>query len=158
MSKTKNNKSRASKNICDLLLFLVILVLLNFFYTCPFRLILGISCPGCGMTRALHSMLRLDFSGAFHYHPLFWTIPLIFIYLFAKYITSLLFKRKNNTSEHSSYVSFQSRCRKFEKYAVIFLCLLYIITYIIRILCKSEVLVFDFTQSLIYRIFNRLFF
>ena len=38
--------------------------------TCPIRFLTGISCPGCGMTRALLSALRMDFQAAFYYHPL----------------------------------------------------------------------------------------
>ena len=36
---------------------------------------------GCGMTRAYLSLLRLDFTGAFRYHPLF-PIPIIAVVLF----------------------------------------------------------------------------
>lgn len=43
---------------------------------CPIKYLTGISCMGCGMTRAYLSLLRLDFTGAFKYHPL-WIIPLI---------------------------------------------------------------------------------
>ena len=37
--------------------------------TCPIKYLLGISCPGCGMTRALWSLVTLDLSAALHYHP-----------------------------------------------------------------------------------------
>ena len=40
--------------------------------TCPIRYITGISCAGCGMSRAWLSLLRLNFEAAFAYHPLFW--------------------------------------------------------------------------------------
>lgn len=43
---------------------------------CPIKFISGISCPGCGMTRAALSLLQLDFASAFYYHPLF---PLVFV-------------------------------------------------------------------------------
>ncbi len=43
--------------------------------TCPIKYITGISCPGCGMTRAwLSLLLRGDLEAAFHYHPLFWIL------------------------------------------------------------------------------------
>ena len=43
--------------------------------TCPIEFITGISCPGCGMTRAwLSLLLRGDLEAAFHYHPLFWIL------------------------------------------------------------------------------------
>lgn len=54
--------------------FYLILQLLGI--TCPIRFITGISCPGCGMTRAWLAVLRLDWAAAFQYHPLFWLVPL----------------------------------------------------------------------------------
>lgn len=42
---------------------------------CPIKFVTGISCLGCGMTRAWLSLLRLDFSAAFYYHPLFMLPP-----------------------------------------------------------------------------------
>ena len=44
---------------------------------CPIKFVTGISCAGCGMTRAYLSLLRLDIAGAFHYHPLFVLPPLV---------------------------------------------------------------------------------
>ncbi|MDO4337664.1 MAG: DUF2752 domain-containing protein [Eubacteriales bacterium] len=46
------------------------------FYKCPVRLLFHIDCPGCGMTRAVLSALRLDFNAAFRYHSLF---PVTFV-------------------------------------------------------------------------------
>ena len=40
--------------------------------TCPILYVTGISCAGCGMSRAWMCLLHLDFAGAFYYHPLFW--------------------------------------------------------------------------------------
>lgn len=45
---------------------------------CPWRNLLGIPCPGCGMTRAWLRVLALDFAGAFAAHPMFWSGPLFF--------------------------------------------------------------------------------
>ena len=41
---------------------------------CPIKHVTGMSCPGCGMTRAWGAVLRLDFSKAWAYHPL-WFLP-----------------------------------------------------------------------------------
>ena len=49
--------------------------------TCPILFMTGISCAGCGMTRAWLSLFRLDFVAAFYYHPLFW-LPALLIVLF----------------------------------------------------------------------------
>jgi len=43
---------------------------------CPFALITGMACPGCGMTRAASSLIRGDLTTALGYHPL---VPLIAI-------------------------------------------------------------------------------
>lgn len=43
--------------------------------TCPIKFLTGISCPGCGMTRAWLALLRLDLHAALAYHPLFWLPP-----------------------------------------------------------------------------------
>ncbi len=37
---------------------------------CPFKLITGIPCPGCGMGRATLSLVHLEIKRAFLYHPL----------------------------------------------------------------------------------------
>lgn len=49
---------------------------------CPIKYMTGISCPGCGMTRAVVECIHLDFINAWYYHPLFFTLPLIIIVLF----------------------------------------------------------------------------
>ena len=41
---------------------------------------LHIPCPGCGMTRAWLAALRLDFGAAFAYHPMFWSMPILYAY------------------------------------------------------------------------------
>ena len=38
----------------------------------------GLPCPSCGMTRAFLYLAKLDFAEAFHYHPLFPMVPLLF--------------------------------------------------------------------------------
>lgn len=65
----------------------VVLHILNI--GCPIKFITGISCAGCGMTRAWLSVLELNFLQAFHFHPLFWTVPVIsFVYLVRKRISN----------------------------------------------------------------------
>ena len=65
--------------------------------SCLFLTFTKIPCPGCGMTRAILAALRLDFKTAFHLHPMFWSLPLLYLYflfddgLFAnKYIDKIL--------------------------------------------------------------------
>jgi hypothetical protein len=50
----------------------------QFFPKCPFRLVTGFQCPGCGSTRACHYLLHLDLIGAFKLNPLLvLTLPFI---------------------------------------------------------------------------------
>lgn len=42
----------------------------GFFPACPFRLLTGFTCPGCGTTRALHQVLHGHFDTAFTLNPL----------------------------------------------------------------------------------------
>ena len=63
------------------LLMLALLGLLCL-WGCPFRRLLGLSCPGCGMTRAWLCALRGQWQSALAYHRLFWAGPPL-ILLFA---------------------------------------------------------------------------
>jgi hypothetical protein len=38
-------------------------------FFCPFKVLTGIPCPGCGMTRAMLSMAKGDLNRAFMYNP-----------------------------------------------------------------------------------------
>lgn len=114
-------------------------IFLYFLYKCPFDFIFGISCPGCGMTRALISALHFDFSMAFYYHPLFPLGILLFIFFILDYfnIYQMKYKTKN--------------------VLLLLIAVIFIITYIIRIITKSPVLKFDFTQSAVYKFFSLFF-
>ena len=57
---------------------------------CVFRQVTGLACPGCGMTRAWLSLLRLDVAAAAAYHPLFWVVPLAIGLLWAQEVCGRL--------------------------------------------------------------------
>ena len=59
------------KNIVSEIIIVVLAAVFAFsgFYSCPFKLLLGIDCPGCGLTRAALALLRLDFAAAFRFNP-----------------------------------------------------------------------------------------
>ena len=69
---------------CIGVLFIAWLALYLLDIGCVFRLMTGIPCPGCGMTRAWLAALRLDFAAAIAYHPLFWVVPIAFALAFAR--------------------------------------------------------------------------
>ena len=62
----------------------------QFFPKCPFRLVTGLQCPGCGSTRACYQLLHLHPVAAFKLNPLFvLTLPFI-IYGFLGFTRSAL--------------------------------------------------------------------
>ena len=62
---------------------LIVAVLWGLGVPCLFARFFGVPCPGCGMTRAWLSVLRLDLSAAFAYHPMFWSVPILYVYFLA---------------------------------------------------------------------------
>lgn len=49
--------------------------------TCIFLKCFGIPCPGCGMTRALISLLKLDFRQAFRHNVVVFFMPYVAAYV-----------------------------------------------------------------------------
>lgn len=89
-----NLKKNINKNregfLRVLLLVFIIMVYILLDVECLFISIFDRPCLGCGMTRAWISLLEGDFYLAYEYHKAFWTVPIIFIYIFKG---KLLFKR-----------------------------------------------------------------
>ena len=60
------------------LLYIVVTSILGYGIPCIFRTITGLQCPGCGVSRMLSSMIKLNFKDAFEYHPvLFISLPFL---------------------------------------------------------------------------------
>ena len=72
--KNQSLKNNIMNAICIIMLLLYTLII-----GCPIRLIFGISCPGCGLTRAFISVIQLDFDKATYYHPLWFLFIVLFI-------------------------------------------------------------------------------
>ena len=124
-------------NILPAVLSVVILYII-FFVTgigCPIKFITGISCAGCGMTRAYLSFLHLDFREAFHYHPLFWLPPVFLVILY-----------KKNRMKPSIY--------KFLIYTIV---VLFCIVYVYRLISNDNtVVVFRPQDNIVFRIIRLL--
>lgn len=58
---------------------------------CVYRYLFNIACPGCGMSRAFFSLMRLDLRAAFSYHRMFWSVPILYLYFL---FDATLFKNK----------------------------------------------------------------
>ena len=71
---------------CGAVVFVAMFVLSKLFGSiCPTYRFLGICCPFCGMTRAHLAALRLDFSTAMYYNPVFYLgVPCIFFMVHEK--------------------------------------------------------------------------
>lgn len=129
-----NKKNYSLTKIIATLLFIGVALLI--FYKCPFEYIIGISCPGCGMTRALLSCLKLDFKAAFYYHPLF---PLVIVLMIVYFL--YLFKIVKLSKKTINLIIWTS--------SVIF-----IIVYFIRMFSGSDIVNIHIEQSVIGKIFN----
>ena len=118
-----------------LLLFAVGLL---FFYECPFHYLLGIPCPGCGMTRALFSVLLLRFGRAFYYHPGIYLLIPGFLLWCADYFKLLTLKQRA------------------KKVLLTLGIAALILIYFIRLFTGSDIVSIDLKSGLIYRVLTYL--
>lgn len=114
---------------------------------CPIKYLTGISCAGCGMTRAWLSVLKLDFSMAFYYHPLFFIPPIAMVVILLKY----------NVFELPSSLHFSKKtASRVYHYILIFIILLFITIYFIRIINPNDsIVVIDIKNSAIWRLLRK---
>ena len=105
--------------------------------SCPIKFVTGISCAGCGMTRAWKALLfHGDFRQAFYYHPLF-LLPVGFLVLY-------LFKNGINP--------------KVYKFFIFTICILFVIVYIYRIFSGSDTVVtVNIREGLLYKLISVFF-
>lgn len=79
-------EQKIRKRIFDIAIVLLIVAplyacLYLFRIPCPIRMATGVSCAGCGMTRAYLSLFHGNIPGAFHYHPLFLLPPFAVVWI-----------------------------------------------------------------------------
>lgn len=87
MNKRKTNLKLAIIAILGFLLYYLLNLYTGFAIFCPFHKFTGLYCPGCGVTRMLFSLIKLDFYQAFRYNPLVFILLIIgIIYLLIKFI------------------------------------------------------------------------
>ncbi|MGN0323732.1 MAG: DUF2752 domain-containing protein [Oliverpabstia sp.] len=135
MKFTHADRQHLLSNLKSLLLVCIAYYLITWFTGCPIKYYLGISCPGCGMTRAWMAVLHLDFAGAFSFHPLFWTAPFLAL--------AILFEYKID----------------FKKYhwALVLTAALFIIVYIIRLIwIPNDIVVWEPEKGVIYQTISRI--
>lgn len=92
--KTKINKEKINKSKKILLITLLVSIIylylnkrFSFYIPCIFHKITHFYCPGCGLTRMILSIFKLNFYQAFRYNPLlFIMMPFIITYEIIYYI------------------------------------------------------------------------
>ncbi len=86
-----------------LLLYVAINKIFDFYIPCPIYSITGLHCPGCGVTRMIYSIFKLDFYQAFRYNPLlFITMPFFLFFI----INDIYSKIKNKESLYKKVPEF----------------------------------------------------
>lgn len=132
---SKMDKKRRKEEITAVL---AIVALYVFFHIvgigCPIKFITGVSCMGCGMTRAWGALLHLDVRKAFYYHPLFWIPPL--------WVLIFLYKDKFSI--------------KIYKIIIFTMCMLFVIIYLLRMCDQSDsIVVFEPYNSILMRRYKK---
>ena len=65
----------------------VALFILSIGYSCPVKLVTGVPCPTCGITRATRLALQGDFAAATRMHPLVWlAVPVVALFVSAELV------------------------------------------------------------------------
>ena len=110
--------------------------------TCPIKYVTGISCPGCGMTRAWLSLLRGDTAQAFAYHPLFLLVLPAAAYLAVRY-----YLRKRGLAA--------GKIRRLDTIALAAVCIAMFTCYGLRLADPQDsIVVFQPQSGIFYRVFT----
>lgn len=108
--------------ICVIYTFLIYILKIG----CPIRFITGIPCMGCGLTRAMLAMLKLNFSSAFYYNPCIFLIPVLGFYPFCN--------------------------KRIQKIIIYTFCIIFIVVYLWRLCVEHPVVKWDVENGYIYKI------
>ena len=110
-------------------------ILESFGVTCPIKYITGISCAGCGMSRAWIALLHFNIHEAFMYHRLFFLPPVVVIVM--------LLKSKINI--------------KFYKIFMFTMAGAFVIVYLYRMFIGTgDIVVFEPQNNILFRIIRKL--
>ena len=135
----QNSKNDLIKRVKDILLVSVILVPLyaiagHFGMSCPIKFITGISCAGCGMTRAWKSVMHGNLADAMYFHPLFWMTPIGFLWFILKDIIN----------------------RRLYNIVMWIMIAAFLVVYIYRMIIPGDIVVCKPTDGLVLKILNLL--
>lgn len=118
----KNAKIFAST--VGILAFSILVV--NILHTgCIIKYLTGISCMGCGMTRALRSVISGEFGQAFYYNPCIYLLPITPIWI-------VLDRKQQNAMEW-------------------ILCSIVLTVYLIRVIMGHPIVQWDLSDGVLYK-------
>lgn len=60
----------------------------HWFPPCPLHAATGLYCPGCGSTRAIHQLLRVDVAAAFTLNPLLVLVAPVMAYVYVRWVVA----------------------------------------------------------------------
>lgn len=125
------------KKIVIIFILIIGIVILNVVgIGCPILFFTGIPCMGCGITRAVLSLLKGDFIGALKYHPLIFLVPLLCL---------LMFDESVSNKESKWY-----KLKNISTYVII---ALFIIVYLIRVfIIKDPIVKINIKNGLLYKL------
>lgn len=104
---------------------------------CPILHTTGIPCLGCGMSRACLHLLQLDFTGAFHYHPLCFALPFIAVFLLLRF--------------------YEKISEKHYQQGLVCIAILFFVVYLFRLKNPAdEIVKFHLRDGFVFRKINRL--
>ena len=131
--KRKSHRIEVITSVAAVVMLYVILESLG--VTCPIKYITGISCAGCGMSRAWIALLHFNIHDAFMYHPLFFLPPLVLIIM--------LLKSKINIKIYKIFM-FTMAC-------------VFVIVYLYRMIKgDNSIVVFEPQNNIVFRIIHKL--
>lgn len=129
--KTEGRRTRLLRFLCIHITAFAVGFLYIFVVGCPFVKLTGISCPGCGLSRACLAVFRLDFAEAFRWYPLFFVvIPLLFLYIHEK-------------------VFFKNIPVKWKNWVLYIVCAAILLVYIVRLVMRDPLLQWNISDSYI---------
>ena len=88
---TRPSQSSPWSALAAVVLFYLVIESLG--VTCPIRFLTGVSCAGCGMSRAWLALLQGNLAEAARFHPLFWLpVPAAALLLFRRRLPGWVFR------------------------------------------------------------------
>lgn len=98
----KNRLMQVVKPVAEVLLigivYFVFIKVTGWAIPCPIKLVTGKFCPGCGLSRMLLAVLRLDFKAAFLANRLlFFLLPVLLLYALIK---AVIYVKTGSNKQH----------------------------------------------------------